>query len=550
MGDKVQEYKGYAYIKGQDKPYELYGNSEEYIISRLQSFNMARTEQQKYATVNIGVLADQSAGATVKYENFKRFEVATGKDITPIYLELPHLSKEDFKQLTAELKANGAKYNAIKKKWYVRPEDAERFEKYLPSAEPKEEHININKEFHEAVEQDMPQQETALPEAAAQEVWHDRHGLENMEFKIELQLADQKVVLNLNDLPKNTYIMNKPFAEIMNSIDDALDKVLAKQAFEAEQEQTQNQEGYILDISKDVEVNECTVFFSDGQDPLHLYGDQFGINFANTPKETVQELVDNYLINQADPYKIEDQLEYILNQPVQGYAFDEKNLEFYEVKGTVFDVGEEDVMLKFTPEQNNEHIPDEYMHFEKKDLFSAAQKKWIEDVSKLEGIDYQFMRDASFTSAQMEAIAEGFKDGLSAEQIKMYADPMTPSWKMDLCRIGMLHRIDPERLNNITTQSPDWISGRNMVSDAIKEHRLELGTKIAKAGFKATPEMIRKLEHMDHLTGRENSIKDVCTAFKGQTYRDDPKLDQLVKDLGREFQLQELAMKQAPMPMQ
>ena len=549
MGDRLQEYKGYAYIKGQDKPYELYGNSEEYIISRLQNFNIARTEQQKYATVNIGVLADQSAGTTVKYENFKRFEVATGKDITPIYLELPHLSKEDFLQLTSELKADGAKYNFHKKKWYVLPEDAERFEKYLPSAEPKEEQININKEFQEVVRQEEEPQELSASENADQEVWHDRHGLEGMEFKIELQLANQKVVLNLNDLPKNTYIMNKPFAEIMNSIDDALDKVLAKQAFETEQTPSQEQEGYILDISKDIEVNECTVFFSDGQDPLHLYGDQFGINFANTPKETVQELVDNYLINQADPYKIEDQLEYVLNCPVRGYAFDEKSLEFYEVKATVFDVGEKEVMLKFTPEQRNDYITDEYMHFEKKDLFSAAQKKWIEDVVKLNVTDYQFMCDASYTSAQLEAIADGFKDGLSAEQIKLYADPLTPSWKMDLYRIGMIHRIDPERLNNITTQSQDWISGRNMVNDAIKEHRLELGTKITKAGFKATPEMIRKLEHMDHLTGRENSIKDVCVAFQEQTYRDNPKLNQLVNDLGREFQLQELAMKHAPIPM-
>lgn len=68
-----------------------------------------------------------------------RYEIATGKDVTPVYLHLPDMGSEKFKQTVQQLKADGAKFNGVKKAWYVtRDQDMSKFKQYLQKPQPRE----------------------------------------------------------------------------------------------------------------------------------------------------------------------------------------------------------------------------------------------------------------------------------------------------------------------------------------------------------------------------------------------------------------------------
>lgn len=527
--DSAQNYKGFAYVKGSDKPYILYGTSEEYIISRLQNYNRARSSELKYSTVNIGSLVEQIDDVQVRYENYKRYEVATGRNITPLYLTLPPLSNDEFKQLTNKLKEEGAKYNPHKKRWYAYADEIERFSDYVPQEKQDAiKVIDIKQELQEAMQE--------VDKTIVSPIKKEKYSISSIDVQYVVTLENKRqIALSAGDV--STEYKDKTFQEFLQGLDMTLDNVLAREQAEVFESE------YILDVSKDIDINECTIYFSDGRDPMTLYGDQFGINFSSLDKDAAQELVENYLLNQADPYKIEDQLEFIINRPITAFAIHPVNHEFYKIEGTVFEQSEKDVTLRFTGDKISVNIPQEYMQYEKETLYSSAQKKWIEDVMRLDisPIEYKFMCNSSYTSAQLETIAESFKDGLRVEDIKLYADPQIPSWQMDLYRFGMQHGISYSEIQTINNLSQDWITGRDKLTATIKEHRKGLAANIAATGFKPTPEIVKKLEYLNHLTGKENSVKDVCQAFKQDIYKDNPKVDHLVKELGRTFQMQEMA---------
>ena len=126
-----ESYQAYAYLKKlTNKPTVIFGNSPENLLTKLQRWNMTRTEEMKFHSCYIRKLNPE----TNRYENTTRFEVESGKDITPIYLNIPHMESDDFKKAVEQLKKNGAKYNYKKKAFYITKaeNDLNLFADYLP----------------------------------------------------------------------------------------------------------------------------------------------------------------------------------------------------------------------------------------------------------------------------------------------------------------------------------------------------------------------------------------------------------------------------------
>lgn len=128
-------YQGAAYLKGngkKQKPILLYGNSEEDLLAKLKRWNLTRTGEMKFVTCYI----KKHNSRNNKYENPIKYDVATGVNITPIYLKLPNLDKPAFLKLVSEIKANGAKYSYQKKAFYItRQDDLNKFAMYLPTSQ-------------------------------------------------------------------------------------------------------------------------------------------------------------------------------------------------------------------------------------------------------------------------------------------------------------------------------------------------------------------------------------------------------------------------------
>lgn len=128
-------YQGAAYLKGngkKQKPILLYGKSQEDLLTKLKKWNTTRTEEMKFVTCYIKKHNPENNN----YENPLKYDVATGANITPIYLKLPNLDKPSFLELVSELKANGAKYNYQKKAFYItRQDNLSKFAMYLPASE-------------------------------------------------------------------------------------------------------------------------------------------------------------------------------------------------------------------------------------------------------------------------------------------------------------------------------------------------------------------------------------------------------------------------------
>jgi len=128
----VEEKKYYSYMYNEDGSVSRFtGSSVESVTEHWQQTAQAASGRGKSGTDGYFYVREKNA-ATGQLGGASRYETATGRDVTPVYLDLPHMSRENFAKTTRYLKENGARFNSTKKLWYVtRDQDPGRFEKFL-----------------------------------------------------------------------------------------------------------------------------------------------------------------------------------------------------------------------------------------------------------------------------------------------------------------------------------------------------------------------------------------------------------------------------------
>lgn len=134
----VEEKKYYSYMYNKDGRVSCFtGSSVESVTEHWQQTAQGASGRGKGDTAEYFYVREKNA-ATGQLGEASRYETATGRDVTPVYLNLPHMSRENFAKTTRYLKENGARFNSIKKLWYVtRDQDLDRFEEFLHKHEQK-----------------------------------------------------------------------------------------------------------------------------------------------------------------------------------------------------------------------------------------------------------------------------------------------------------------------------------------------------------------------------------------------------------------------------
>ena len=313
-------------------------------------------------------------------------------------------------------------------------------------------------------------------------------------------------------------------------------------------------EEYVLSISRETEDNRCTIYYRDGRLPVDLRGDQFNVHFPSCSEAHVQEIVQGYLENNMREYP-ETPVIYNVGDEIDVYT--KKTIHVKEESEAVLIKGIEHVTgiiqgVDFVDDRIYS-VKDKqgiYSYIPQSDIYSDQQVAVLQRAIKdqLPPEKFHIVANPELGSAQMEEFRFAFKDGFSVSQVQEIANVAKNSWQIALYRYGMQHGIELKEIQGIcANESKRWNDCHQEVNEMIQQHRKERIQELHKQGFQADIGIIKKMETIDHLTGRKNSLKDICTAFKEGTYEQTP-AGEVIKSLGREFQMQELQLKAAMEP--
>lgn len=470
-----QQYKGFAYAN-ESKPTVLYGNSAEDILSRLKSYNVARVADMKFKTCNIGSLDVESG----KYTNYHKYDVATGKDISNTYLEIPSLRKEEFKKVITELKEAGAQYNPYAKRWYVTADqDVQKFEDICNQFQNLEE--TPNKEpASEAVSEPNPETTDAMPTAK------NIPQVEGVEIQYAVKMDNQQtVMISATELGVN------PTDVTVGELIDKLGEKAAER-IQNDPEMAVKESEYSISVSKNAYDNRCTVYYNDGRDPVHLMGDRFGVHFPTMEANAVAEFVTDYMRKQESPdlgvqkaYQVGEQIDcYIpIKSNVDTNSLDKIQNPYQPiyVEGIEHVVGTVQHLEQYGADSVFSEAHMEYQvrledgterFFDSSEIYAPSQAQVLLRATEDELTAQQFdlIADRRLSSAQMEEIRFGFKDGLSAEQVALYAHPDMKPAEMDLCRIGLQKGLGYAEISDLLKETKElsWTDSRNRLNEAIR----------------------------------------------------------------------------------
>ncbi|MCM1103260.1 MAG: pentapeptide repeat-containing protein [Clostridium sp.] len=452
------QYKGFAYTNSSNKPTIVYGTSTEDILTKLGAYNIARTENDKFRTCNIGEL-NADAG---KYGEYHKYDVTTGKDISSVYLQIPRLNKAEFQKVVADLKAAGARYNPNKKAWYITADqDWMEFNRIC--------HQFSEKLTIDPVEVERPDDENR-PEFV----------IEGFEVQYAVKVQNRTVII-----PESADL-NLIKAAV--PVDDFLDRLNEKAVEQLRQlsdnpERIAGESEYSISVSREAEDNRCMVWFNDGREPLSMSGDEYGIHFPSMGQAEVADFVAGYMRQQEHP-ELNVQTEYHAGDRIDCYvplrlqdnaAIADQPLYVENVRhvsGIVQEVriqrdsSKEYIVLDDHGNEQSVFSDEIYAPDQARVLLRAAS-------DELTGVQFDLLADKRLTAAQMEEIRFGYKDGLRVEQVALYSNPEMSTAEMDLCRIALTNGLGYAEISGLLKETKElsWTDSRNRLNEVIKEHR-------------------------------------------------------------------------------
>jgi len=211
-----------VYLPGnQTNKESFYGTDLETVLNTIRQ--QQKAPNSSMANVKTVYIREQgTTGASLKYD------IASGKDITPIYLKLPYAKREEFKKMTAYLKANGAVFNSHKKAWYVtREQDLSKFDAYLPEGTSKV--TDVGKNVQKTAESPMKQAENLINHIEENKTvfLNDERNL-IMNYAYHIQDMD-KVERLANELADNAANGHKDFFQVQERVDKEIEMQTEKQ---------------------------------------------------------------------------------------------------------------------------------------------------------------------------------------------------------------------------------------------------------------------------------------------------------------------------------
>lgn len=472
------QYKGFAYAN-ENKPTVVYGTTVEDILSKLRSYNEARVDTLKFQSCNIGHLEVESG----KYTEYHKYEVSTGKDISNIYLDIPSLSKSNFQKVISELKKEGAQYNPYAKKWYITAnQDVQKFQDIC------NQYSMVQKtEMSEIPETD---QEKGLPQ------------IEGVDIQYAVKIENQRTVM----IPASELGIDPGGITVGELIDRLGEK--AAERIHKDPETTVKDSEYSISVSKNDYDNRCTIYYNDGRDPVNLRGDQYGLHFPTMEADSIADFVADYMRRQESPdlgvtkdYRVGDTVDCYVpawTDPPHVEDLDKilKPSQPLYVENIAHIIGRVQHVQEFSPNEmfSNAHKKYEILDaagkthvVDSSEIYAPSQAQVLLRAAEDELTPQQFdlLADHRMSSAQMEEIRFGFKDGLSAEQVALYAHPdMKPS-EMDLCRIALQKGLGYPEINNLLKETKElsWSDSRKRLNEAIHRQSQKEAVDAPQANF-------------------------------------------------------------------
>lgn len=168
---------------------------------------------------------------------------------------------------------------------------------------------------------------------------------------------------------------------------------------------------------------------------------------------------------------------------------------------------------------------------------AAVMQRAVEKGFTPEKLD--LIGDPRLSPAQMETILQGFNDGLNVLQVAEYANPQIDAWKMDTYRYGLGNGLSADDIKNAidtnAAKSTGWEDSRNLLNNMIKEQRSSIIKDFQQNGVKPYKNLVEKMEKLNGLTSRKNTVKGVMSQMHDAT---DSEAGRLKREIGAEVHKQ------------